>query len=274
MFAQQSPRRLSLVGSLIVSRAPMACSRWHSGSGELGVGVSRMTGFRAGRRGLSLLAIVAVMAVAGCTSAVDGEPTAAPTGSAEPQSSSSSVDLASRSVTAADFPSGYSPTEVTGDQLGAVLADTAGLPTGGGVNPPNCAPRPLPSSAGQAMAWVATGAGPNAGTVSAVSVLMNSPLADLQTQIQNCPSYTTDAFGATATVTTTILPPSPAESDESMAFRRVTVSGAMTQTMTALVAQNDGIRVYVTSLVAGTRPGSDGLALDELYTKAVSRSRG
>lgn len=75
-------------------------------------------------------------------------------------------------------------------------------------------------------------------------------------------------------MTTTILPPSPAESDESMAFRRVTVSGAMTQTMTALVAQNDGVRVYVTSLIAGPRPGSDGLALDELYTKAVSRSRG
>jgi hypothetical protein len=233
-----------------------------------------MAGFRSGRRWSSLLAMAAVVAVAGCTSAIDGEPTAAQTTSVAPQNSSSSVDLAARSVTAADFPPGYTPTQVAADQLGAVLADTAGVPSAGTVDPPNCAPRPLPSRPGGALAWVATGTGPNSATLSAVSVLVDSPLADLKTQLQNCPAYTTDALGATATVTTTVLPPSPAESHESMAFRRVTVSGAMTQTMTALVAQNDGVRVYVTYLVAGTRPVSDGMALDELYTKAVARSRG
>jgi hypothetical protein len=123
---------------------------------------------------------------------------------------------------------------------------------------------------------VGTGSSANAGTLSAVSVLVDTPLTELETQIQACPAYTTDAVGATATVTTTILPPSPSPtpSAESIAFRRVTVSGAMTQTMTALVAQNDGVRVYVTYLVAGPRPVPDGMALDSLYTTAVSRSRG
>jgi hypothetical protein len=230
---------------------------------------------RSGRWRLPMLAVIAVLMVAGCTSSVDGNPTAATrTTSTSPDNSSSMVDLRAKSVTAADFPAGYTPTEVADDQLGAVLADTAGIPVAGGVNPPNCAPRPLPDGSGEALAWVATGSGANAGTLSAVSVLVDTPLSELETQIQACPAYTTDAVGATATVTTTLLPPSPAQSEESIAFRRVTVSGAMTQTMTALVAQNGGVRVYVTYLAAGPRPVPDGVALDALYTTAVARSRG
>jgi hypothetical protein len=227
-----------------------------------------------------VLALVAAFVVAGCTSSIDGDPTAAtritsanPTPTS-PDDPGSTVDLRAKSVTAADFPAGYTPTEVAQDQVGAVLADTAGIPVAGGVTPPTCAPRPLPDRSGEAIAWVATGSGANAGTLSAVSVLVSTPLAELTSHIQDCPAYRTDALGATATVTTTILPPSPAESDESIAFRRVTVSGAMTQTMTALVAQNDGVRVYVTYLAAGPRPVPDGVALDALYTKAVSRARG
>lgn len=217
--------------------------------------------------------LAAVMVIGGCTTEVDGDPTAAPATAVYPNNSNQSIDLRERSVVPADFPPGYEATEVTGGQLGALLGDTAGVPLGGTVEPPSCSPQPLPSDPGDAVAVVANGTGADAGALTALTVLARSPLSTLKASLESCPSYTTDAFGATATVTTTVLPPAPTQSDESLAFRRVTSSGAMTQTMTALVAQNDGIRVYVTYVASGQRP-PDGMALDQLYTTAVSRSRG
>lgn len=217
--------------------------------------------------------LAAVLVIGGCTTEVDGDPTAAPVTAVNPNNFNQSSDLRERSVTPADFPAGYSATEVAGGQLGALLGDTAGEAAGGTVDPPTCAPRQLPSDSGDAIAFVATGTGANAGALSAVTVLVDTPLAELQSDLERCPTYTTDTDGAKATVTTTVLPSSPAQSDESLAFRRVTSSGTMTQTMTALVGQNDGIRVYVTYVASGQRP-PDGMALDQLYTTALSRSRG
>lgn len=227
-----------------------------------------------------LMAMAAALFLGACTSAVDGDPIAAPQTAAPSSASgpgafpSEEIDVRDRSVTAADFPPGYNATEVSGDKLAAVLADTAGFPVGGLVTPASCAPTPLPASPDEAVALVATGAAANAGILSAITVLTDSPLSELQARLEACPTYTTTNQGVTATVTTTVLPPSPADSQESLAFRRVTVSGQMTQTMTALVAQNDGVRVYVTVMAPGSGPVPNGLALDELYTTAVDRSRG
>ncbi|MBA4025539.1 MAG: hypothetical protein C0482_24550 [Gordonia sp.] len=253
--------------TLAVSHGDIACSRWESGH------VSRVFVERTGRRWIPVAVLAAVLAVGGCTAEVDGDPTAAPVTEVSPHSSDQSRDLRERSVAPADFPAGYSATEVTGGQLGAVLGDTAGVAAGGTVDPPTCAPRQLSSDSGDAIAFVATGAGANAGALSAVTVLVDTPLAELQADLERCPTYTTDTEGAKATVSTTVLPSSPAQSEESLAFRRVTSSGSMTQTMTALVGQNDGIRVYVTYVASGQRP-PDGMALDQLYTTALSRSRG
>lgn len=225
-------------------------------------------------RRAAAVAVVATVFLGGCTTEVDGEPSAA-TRSAQtaPNSSNQTIDIRERSVTPADFPGGYAASEVTGGQLGAIIGDTAGVPAGGTVDPPNCAPQQLPSEPQDAIAFVATGPGANAGVLTALTVLVDTPLAQLKSQIEQCPTYTTDVQGAVATVATTLLPASPAQSDESLAFRRVTTSGAMTQTMTALLSQNDGVRVYVTSVAAGQRP-PDGAALDQLYTTALTRSRG
>lgn len=228
---------------------------------------------RTGHRWIPVATVTAVMVIAGCTTEIDGDPTAAPATMVSPNNSNQSADLREHSVTPADFPAGYTATEVTGGQLGALLADTAGVSADGTVDPPSCAPEQLPSDSGDALAFVATGAGANAGILTALSVLVDTPLSALEADLASCPSYTTDTMGAKATVTTTVLPPSPAQSDESLAFRRVTSSGAMTQTMTGLVGQNDGIRVYVTYVASGQRP-PDGMALDQLYTTAVTRSRG
>ncbi|WP_207839193.1 hypothetical protein [Williamsia soli] len=235
--------------------------------------MSRVLVERTGRRWIPVAMLAAVLVIGGCTTEVDGDPTAAPVTGVSPNNSNGSSDLRERSVAPADFPVGYSATEVTGGQLGALLGDTAGVAAGGTVDPPTCAPRQLPSDPGDATAFVATGTGANAGALSAVTVLVDTPLAELKADLTRCPTYTTDTEGAKATVTTTVLPSSPAQSEESLAFRRVTSSGAMTQTMTALVGQNDGIRVYVTYVASGQRP-PDGMALDQLYTTALARSRG
>lgn len=225
-----------------------------------------------------LVAMAAAVSVGGCTSAVSGDPVAAPVSAGSTTSPgafpSQDVDVREKSVTAADFPPGYDATVVPSGDLAAVLADTAGFPVGSMVTPSTCAPTPLPATSDEAMALVATGAAANAGILSAITVLTDSPLSELEAQLEACPTYTTTGGGATATVTTTVLPPSPAQSQESLAFRRVTASGAMTQTMTGLVAQNDGVRVYVTVMAPGSGPVPDGAALDALYTTAVARSRG
>lgn len=229
---------------------------------------------RSGRRWVPVAILAAVMVVGGCTSEVDGDPLAATSATrVAPDNAGSSVDLGERSVTPADFPAGYSATEVAGGQLGAIAGDTAGVPAGGTVDPPTCAPQQLQSDSGDARAVTATGPGANAGILTALTVLVDDPLSALKAGLERCPHYTTDVMGAKATVTTTVLPPSPTQSDESLAFRRVTTSGAMTQTMTALVGQNDGVRVYATYVASGQRP-PDGMALDQLYTTAVTRSRG
>lgn len=248
----------------IVSQGPVAPLRWDSGR------VSRVLSKQAVRR-VAPVAFVAMVVLGGCTTVVDGDPSAA-TRSTAP-TLNRTMDLRERSVTAADFPDGYAATEVTGGQLGAILGDTAGVPAGGTVDPATCAPQQLPSDSDDAVAFVATGPGVNAGVLTALTVLVDTPLSQLKSQIEQCPTYTTDVMGAPAIVTTTLLPPSPASADESLAFRRVTSSGGTSQTMTALVGQNDDIRVYVSTVASGQRP-PDGAALDQLYTTALTRSAG
>lgn len=250
----------------------MGRSRWHSGR------VSQVSSKRTKSRWVLPAALVAALFLGACTSAVDGDPVAAPQSaelSSEPGTfPSEEIDVRERSVTAEDFPAAYTATEVPADKLAAVLADTAGFPVGGLVSPASCAPTPLPATSDEAVAVTATGAAANAGILSAITVLTDSPLSELEAQLEACGTYTTTNQGVTSTVTTTVLPPSPADAQESLAFRRVTVSGSMTQTMTALVGQNDGVRVYVTVMAPGTGPVPDGMALDELYTTALERSRG
>lgn len=84
--------------------------------------------------------LAAVLVIGGCTTEVDGDPTAAPVTAVNPNNFNQSSDLRERSVTPADFPAGYSATEVAGGQLGALLGDTAGEAAGGTVDPPTCAP--------------------------------------------------------------------------------------------------------------------------------------
>lgn len=168
-----------------------------------------------------------------------------------------------------DFPGGYAATEVTGGQLGAILGDTAGCPRGryrrsAELRATTIAVRSrmMPSRSSQ------PDKPRTPHVLTAPTVLVDTPLATevadramLHLHHRRPGGHRERDDHAASTLAT-------AQSDESLAFRRVTTSGTMTQTMTALVAQNDGVRVYVTSVASGQRP-LDGAALDQLYTTAL-----
>lgn len=205
------------------------------------------------------------------TSGVPGASTTTTSGTAG-SSSAPATPVAALSLTPADFPSGYTATAVPPRDLPNVLTDIAGSASNGTtVTPSGCAPAALPSDPADASVLVAT---TEAGTLTVATVRVAGDLT--QHAVNPCSHYTINELGAIAKVSTTMLPPSPVESDASVAFRRVrnTGSGAnLKQTTTLLVAQNGPIRVYATYLAFGDHK-LDGQALDQVFTKAVQKSRG
>lgn len=216
-------------------------------------------------------AVVAVCLLSGCTDGIDGTPVAASGASA----SDGAQAIDRLALSPSDFPSDYPATRLRSEQAGDALADLAGRPLGGTVDPTSCLPPQIPSGSGDSV--VITGMSATGGNLTVVTTRAQTPLSDLSDLVSRCGSYTADIGGVTSRVTQEVLPASPVDSQESIAFRRVSSSGrapvTLTQTTTVLAAQNDGIRVYASYLsFSGSRP--DGAALDAVFTKAVERSRG
>ncbi|MBJ7288407.1 hypothetical protein [Williamsia sp.] len=219
------------------------------------------------------LALCVLIAVAGCADGVDGDPVAA-SGAPSGSSDGSSARLDRLSLTPADFPASYPATRLRSEQAGQALADLSGHAPGTTVTPSGCEPPQIPSGDGESVVLV--GMSSTGGALTVVTTTSQTPLSDLEDQIRRCASYTTDIGGVTAQVSAEVLPPSPVESQQSLAFRRVVRSGqaptTLTQSTTVLAAQNDGVRVFASYLsFSGSRP--DGEALDAIFTKAVQKSR-
>ncbi|WP_253663363.1 hypothetical protein [Williamsia maris] len=242
--------------------------------------VPRRPGVRPVRRswmrssvGVGALALCAMLTVAGCADGVDGDPVAA-SGAASGSSDGSSARLDRLSLTPSDFPASYPATRLRSEQAGQALADLSGHAPGTTVTPSECEPPQIPSGDGESVVLV--GMSSTGGALTVVTTTSQTPLSDLADQIRRCGSYTTDIGGVTAQVSTEVLPPSPIDSPQSLAYRRVVRSGqspvTLTQSTTVLAAQNDGVRVFASYLsFSGSRP--DGAALDAIFTKAVQRSR-
>ncbi|MGU3294404.1 hypothetical protein [Williamsia sp. M5A3_1d] len=215
--------------------------------------------------------VTALCLVTGCTAAIDGTPVAASGAAA----SGAAGDIDRLALSPSDFPASYPATRLRSEQAGDALADLAGRPLGGTVDPETCLPPQIPSGAGDSV--VVTGMSTTGGNLTVVTTRAQTPLSQLSDLVSRCGSYTADIGGVTSRVTQEALPPSPVDSQQSIAFRRVSSSGqapvTLTQTTTVLAAQNDGIRVYASYLsFSGARP--DGAALDAVFTAAVERSRG
>ncbi|WP_018179851.1 hypothetical protein [Jongsikchunia kroppenstedtii] len=244
-----------------------------------------------GAAAVTLIVVIAVVAstagdagpsVTGSAHAIDGsipagtstsDGASTPTESGSPGSSTSPAagSVADKALTPADFPAGYSASAPPSDQLANVLADISGSASAGTtVIPAECAAPTLSTDPDDASVLVAT---TEAGTLTVATVRVDGDLT--QSAVNPCSSYTTRMYGATAKVSTTKLPPSPIQADDSVAFRRVRNTGSgenLKQTTTVLVAQNGPIRVYATYLTFGDRK-LDGRALDDVFTKAVEKSR-
>ncbi|MCP2195415.1 DUF5642 family protein [Williamsia deligens] len=215
-----------------------------------------------------LVAIVVACAVGGCTQSVDGEPVAA-------SGSSAAGDIDRLTISPREFPAGYPATRLPSAQAGEVLEDLSGRPNGGSVTPSDCLPPALVQDSARTV--VVTGQSTSGGNLTVVVTRAQSPLADLADAVARCGSYSMDVGAVRSTVTAQVLPPSPIDSQESLAFRRTSTSGrapvTIAQTTTVLAAQNDGVRVYA-AYVAFSGAPLDGAALDAVFTTAVARSRG
>lgn len=222
------------------------------------------------RRACALVAVVIAVAgaVAGCTQSVVGDPVAAP-------SSSATADLDRLAIAPGQFPADYPATRLPATQAADVLADLSGRPNGGSVTPSSCLPPALVADLGSTI--VVTGQSSTGGNLTVVVTRAQTALADIADAIARCGSYTVDMGAIRSTVRAEVLPPSPIDSQQSLAFRRTATSGrapvTVSQTTTVLAAQNDGIRVYA-AFVSFSGARVDGAALDQVFTTAVERSRG
>jgi hypothetical protein len=244
-----------------------------------------------GAAAASLVVVVAIVAstageagpsVTGSAHAIDGTIPAATTtdgggststesGSPGSTTSPAAGSITDKALTPADFPAGYSASAPPADQLANVLADITGAAVGGTtVTPADCAPATVSADPDDASVLTAT---TEAGTLSVATVWVDQPLT--QQAVNPCANYSTKVYGAAAKISTTNLPPAPVQADSSVAFRRTSSTGSggnLTQKTTVLVAQYSRIRVYATYLTFGDRK-LDGQALDDVFTKAVEKSR-
>ncbi|MFT4126922.1 MAG: hypothetical protein QM662_11935 [Gordonia sp. (in: high G+C Gram-positive bacteria)] len=207
---------------------------------------------------VTAVSAVVVLTAGACT--VTGEPVAG------------SADLSARSVTADDFPipgATQVPAQAVPFALrGLAAADPA--PT----RPAECVPS-VPDADG-AVLWQVTGEESIAYTTGVV--VATGDLAAVTDQAQRCAVAYGDGPAGTE-IRTRVEPPPPAASGvENAAVRRAFRTGGgntITSTLT-LIAQRDGVRVYVQYRWLGDTdlPADAGLALDGLFQKAVAAAFG
>ncbi|GAB2672425.1 hypothetical protein GCM10027169_37880 [Gordonia jinhuaensis] len=242
-----------------------------------------MSSLRCARRlWLPFALVVAIAPAAACERQVSGSAVAGgadltvvgSTGSAAPSDDPGS-GLQSRSLRVDEFPAGYSAAQIPAAQAPNLLNDLTGARPGATTAPAGC----LPDSLDPTKAVVLDALSPSGDAhLSVVTATVDSPLATVADQARRCPRYTVTSGSTRTSVVTTMLPPAPVTSQESIALRReVHQLSAPTQpvtTSTILIAQNNGIRVYAAYVGTGASATPDGQALDEVFTKAVKRSRG
>lgn len=212
----------------------------------------------------AIAAAMAVLCLSACT--IDGSPSAR------------DADLAPRSVSADAFPdrvAGRVPTPA----IEGAIADITGAPLGAGkVTPADCTP-PTVSPDG-AVAFVGHIDGGSASLSTLIAYAAN-PLTELTDTVSRCGEYRTgDERTATSTTRTELLPPPPARDGvETAAIARTSTTGGasapLVTSITTLIAQRDGVRVYVeyrgrAAQTPAPMTAESGALLDELFTAAVS----
>lgn len=244
---------------------------------------SRQTGSRQARLTGGLAVVAALGLVAGCAETVPGE--ALPdqisvppsdVGSAAGASSApeSLVPLSDLLLTPAEFPAPFDAVVLPAQAVPMAAPDLVGVPRGATVDPADCAPPAQDyGPAGTAMAVGTDNA--TRSTISVELTRMETSLAVLEAQTEDCTSMTVTANGVTSIVTTQVLPPSPIAADQSLSLRRTVAapsSATGDQSMLTLMAQIGDVRIAVTLMTFGEGAASTA-ALDEAFTTAVQKVR-
>lgn len=181
--------------------------------------------------------------------------------------------LSSMLLTPADFPAKYEALVLPDDAVEQATSDLDGIPAGATVDPAGCKPPPQEFGPDAAALIVGTDNAARA-TISVELARVDRPLATREAELEQCPEVTTTRNGATATVTTTMLPAPPLNADDTMAIRQTVTSGnadqKVTQSMLRLVAQVDDVRISATHMSFGDA-APDSAALDQLFTEAVQK---
>ncbi|EME23666.1 hypothetical protein G419_01585 [Rhodococcus triatomae BKS 15-14] len=234
-------------------------------------------------------AAAVTLALAGCSSDVSGvaEP-AGQAGAALPGSSGSGTGGASDEgavtgrieaplgtllLTPEAFPARYEALVLPDNAVEQATADLDGIPAGASVDPAGCKPPPQAFGPDSTALIVGTDNAARA-TISVELARVDRTLDVRESELAECPEVTTTLNGATATVTTTVLPAPPLNADDTMALRQTVTSGnadqTVTQSMLRLVAQVDDVRISATHMSFGDE-APDSAALDQLFTEAVQK---
>ncbi|MFF0814037.1 sensor domain-containing protein [Rhodococcus sp. NPDC003318] len=181
--------------------------------------------------------------------------------------------LSSMLLAPEDFPAPYQAIVLPDQAVEQAAEDLDGIPSGAKVDPPGCKP-PAQNFGPDGTALIVGTDNAARATISIELTRVDEPLSAREAEIAECLEVTTTKDGATATVTTTLLPAPPLNADDTMALRQTVSSGAdgtaVTQSMLRLVAQVDDVRISATYMTFGDgKP--DSATLDQLFTEAVQK---
>ncbi|TQF66496.1 sensor domain-containing protein [Rhodococcus spelaei] len=219
------------------------------------------------------------MSLAGCSSSVSGvaEPAASADGTGGAGQSTTteriSASLDSMLLTPTDFPTPYQAIVLAPQAVAQAAADLGGIPAGAKVDPAGCKP-PTQDYGPDSTAMIVGTDNDKRATVTVELTRVDRPLATRTAEIGQCLEVATTKDGATAHVTTKILPGPPINADDTMAMRQTVTSGeagaTVKQSMLTLVGQVADVRISATYMSFGDgKP--DSATLDQVFTEAVQR---
>jgi hypothetical protein len=230
--------------------------------------MTAMDGARVRGRGARGTVLLACAVLCGCVRVVGGTPAVSP---------GLDVVLADALIGPSAFPARYRAAVLDPQGTVEAVAAVDGIAAGASVEPAHCTPAPVGS--GPANAVAVQGVDPATGAALVVILTRTgAALADRRDQLARCASVTATAGEVVTTVDTALVPPPPADADDSLASE-TTIRRSTEPPVRALslAAQIDDVRLTAAWLNNDPAVGPDTTALDTLFTAALvslHRSRG
>lgn len=223
-------------------------------------------------RAAATLAVLAAVALAGCSTVLTGVPAVAPGGAS---SETRTADLTALLPAPADFPAGYTALVLPYRDALLASSDLSGLSPDARINPVRCQPAPtMPGESDLAMI-----SGMGAGGQSTLAVVLtrtDESIADAKDTISRCLDVVSDQFGVQSRINRALVPAPSSGASGEFAYSQRVRSGSgdveMTRDSITLVAQVGDVRVAVTGM---TQQGAavDRAALDPVLEAAVAKVR-